>query len=117
MHLYSDYNTPVDLDYDAVAINNAIRNILLTPLGSLPGKPDFGSRINQIPFSLMDHITMDMLKKLIEEAIYKWETRIRIVQTNIESVPEFNKINVTIDYTYTDAELNKTSQISLSLIQ
>lgn len=115
-YLYKDYRTPNTFDYDAQAINNAIRNILLTPLGSLPGKPSFGSRLYQIPFSQLDHITIDLLKKIIEEAIRKWETRIQIISIEIESAEAYNKIIATINYTYTDQELNRASQLSLSLM-
>ena len=115
-HLYNDFDSVVTFDYDVNAINNAIKNILFTSVGSLPGKPDFGSRISELVFSQMDYITENMLKRLIVEALSKWETRIIIVNVELESVQEFNRILATITYRLKDDILNNTTSISLNLI-
>ena len=115
-HLYNDFDSVVTFDYDVKAINNAIKNILFTSVGSSPGKPDFGSRISELVFSQMDYITENMLKRLIVEALSKWETRIIIVNVELESVQEFNRILATITYRLKDDILNNTTSISLNLI-
>ena len=74
--LYTDLKTPSYPSYDIEAINNSIRNILTTSKGSLEGMPEFGSRLNELVFSQIDHITVDLLKNLIKEALDKWEDRI-----------------------------------------
>ena len=50
MALYSDFKSVGYFDEDVKAINNAIKNILLTNIGSLPGQPEFGSRLNELIF-------------------------------------------------------------------
>ena len=77
MALYTDYDSPSTVDYDVFAINNAIKNILFTQIGSVPGKPDFGSRLYELIFGQIDHITISQLKKLIQEPLYRWEKRIK----------------------------------------
>ena len=52
--LYEDFNTPEKTVFDEEAIKNSIRNILLTPIGTMPGKPDFGSRLLEDPFNQND---------------------------------------------------------------
>ena len=73
-HLYNDFDSVLTFDYDVGAINNAIKNILFTSVGSLPGKPDFGSRISELVFSQMDYITENMLKRLIIETFKMGKT-------------------------------------------
>ena len=116
MALYSDFKSVGYFDEDVKAINNAIKNILLTNIGSLPGQPEFGSRLNELIFEPIDHITIKMLKQLIQEALYKWETRIQVLNIEIQEVPEYNKLIASIDYMFKDAELNKTGHVSLNLL-
>ena len=66
--LYEDFVKPNSTVFDENAIKNSITNILLTHRGKMPGRPTFGSRIMQIPFSQNDEITKVLLKRIIEEA-------------------------------------------------
>jgi len=99
---YFDYNSPTDVVTNIDAINNAIRNILMTRLGSLPGKPDFGSNVINVVFELMDNTsTTDILRNSIIQALIKWEPRILINDVVIKEIPEYNKLIANISYTYT----------------
>lgn len=117
MTLYTDYDTIDTVSTDAAAINNAIRNILLTPLGSLPGKPTFGSNLYKLVFSQMDHTTEDLAKRFIKEALRTWEPRLIIRTIIIKEISEFNKMIITIGYEYRDKGLNINEQISLTYVQ
>ena len=98
---YFDYNSPTDVVTNVNAINNAIRNILITRLGSLPGKPDFGSNVMNIVFELMDNTsTTDILKNSIIQALLKWEPRITVSDIVIKEIPEYNKLIADISYIY-----------------
>lgn len=114
MSLYFDFVTVNRLSEDENAINNAIRNILNTPIGSLPGKPTFGSRIQELVFSQMDDLTKKLLKNVIIEALDYWELRIRVIDVNIETDDAYNKMIATILYQYNDDE-NKTSELTLGI--
>lgn len=101
MNIYFDYRTPSEVDTNEVAINNAIRNILLTRLGSLPGKPEFGSRLLEQVFDLMDgQLTEDLLKNSVVQALLKWEPRITILNVIITQLPEFNRVIIDVYYEY-----------------
>lgn len=117
MALYTDYVEVDDTNTDAAAINNAIKNILFTPLGSLPGKPRFGSRLNEILFAPIDFTTKDLMQRFIFEALRDWEERIIVDNVTINDVPEYNRLIATIDYRYRDKGLDVNSQLSVSLIQ
>lgn len=116
-YLYKDLQTPIHAKYDVNAINNAIKNILMTPLGSLEGMPEFGSRLYEIIFSQIDHITINLIKRLIAEAIYAWEDRIELISVDVNSVPEYNRLVASMTYRFKDDILNKYNTFSLNLLE
>lgn len=111
-NLYEDFISADKTNFDENAIRNAIRNILLTQKGSMPGRPTFGSRILEIPFNMNDYSTKVLIRRLVYEALKKWEKR--IVFTGI-SFPEtsYNKLVVKIDYYFRDASLKASVSVSL----
>ena len=115
--LYTDLKSPSYASYNIEAINNSIRNILTTQKGSLEGMPEFGSRLNELVFSQIDHITIDLLKNLIQEALRQWEDRIIISDIVISSVPEYNRLIASISYRLKDDILNVDYSISVELNQ
>ena len=115
--LYTDLKSPSYVSYNIEAINNSIRNILTTQKGSLEGMPEFGSRLNELVFSQIDHITVDLLKNLIQEALRQWEDRIIISDITISSVPEYNRLIASISYRLKDDILNVGYSISVELNQ
>jgi len=117
MALYTDFVTPSSTVTDAYAINNAIKNILLTKIGTLPGKPTFGCNLDDVLFSQLDKVTESIARKQIRISLIKWEKRIQVTDIIITSVPEFNKLSVVIHYMYQDKGLNLNEQISISLTQ
>ena len=114
-HLYHDLKSPTLDSFDVNAINNAVKNIIRTPVGSVCGMPDFGSRLNEVLFEPIDHITIDLVKQLIQEAIYKFEDRIIIVSIDVQGIPEYNRLLCTIKYRFKDDIFNRTSTLSLDL--
>jgi phage baseplate assembly protein W len=116
MTLYTDYTDVENIETDASAINNAIKNIIFTPKGSLPGKPTFGSDLHKVLFAPLDDVTENTMKRFIKEALTKWESRIVVYNVKVESVPEYNKLIATIDYEYRDKGLDINEQISINLI-
>jgi len=114
--VYFDYKTPTTIDTNAVAINNAIRNILLTRIGSVPGKPEFGSNIMDLVFELMDgRFTKDLLMSSIIAAIIKWEPRITILDIVIKEIPEYNRVIADITYIYTRMSQNVSTKVTIPL--
>ena len=84
------------------AINNSIRNILLTRRGSVPGKPRFGSDLHTLIFSQLDSLTESVAKSMIFACLTEFEDRIYITNIDLKSVEEFNKLVITVDYKYKD---------------
>lgn len=117
MAIYTDYNTVTTTDVDVEAINNAIRNILLTKKGSLAGKPTFGSNIHLAVFNQLDYITESDLKIYISEALTQWETRILIDEISFDSQPEYNRVVALINYSYKDNGLLLNERLNVTISQ
>lgn len=100
MAVFYDYSKSTTVDTDADAISNAIRNILLTPRGTMPGKPTFGSDLYKVPFEFIDHITSNLIKNFIINALLEFEPRIRIIEVIVTDIPEYNRVLADILYEY-----------------
>tara|TARA_Y100000004_G_scaffold142428_1_gene161988 strand:- start:3152 stop:3538 length:387 start_codon:yes stop_codon:yes gene_type:complete len=107
MAVYSDISLsfskhPVTNDIGKItnvsAITNAMRNILTTRLGERPFEPDYGSRIYDSLFELVDAISLDLLASAAREALEFWEPRIEILNVSPESNPDRNEVQLTIEF-------------------
>jgi phage baseplate assembly protein W len=107
--MYKDMN---DFESNAEginAINNSIRNILMTRRGSVPGKPRFGSDLYKIIFYPLDHLTEAMARNFIMEALNEFETRIIVSDIVFKKVEEYNKLIININFRYKDVEIGTSS--------
>lgn len=92
-------NVIVSSDIDA--IKNSIKNIILTPLGTRPFKPDFGSNVSKLLFEPADDFTAYAIKNEIITSLDKWEKRIRDVQVNVKHNDDHDfSVRITFQATY-----------------
>lgn len=61
-----------------VSIEDSIKDILLTPLGSRVMRPDYGSRLLELCDRRVDDEFRANLAWFVIEAVQKWEKRVRI---------------------------------------
>lgn len=113
--MYKDYSSVSTHVTDTAAVKNSIRNIILTPRGTLPGKPKFGSDIHKIIFSPLDALTETMAKNYIKEALSEFETRIDVDDIQIKKIEEFNKIVITVRFSYVDLSYSDNTTESVSI--
>lgn len=100
--MYKDL-TSIELNNtEEKAINNSIRNILLTRRGSVPGNPRFGSDLYTLIFSPLDSLTESVAKSMIFACLTEFENRISITSIDLKSVEEYNKLVITVNYKYKD---------------
>jgi len=100
---------------DVQAINNSLKNIFSTPLGSLPGKPKFGTRIHQLIFSQMDYATEITLMEMVREEVLRFEPRIILDTIKIRFLPEYNSISIEINYNFSSNSVLMEGSTSISL--
>lgn len=120
-YAYSDINldmahTPtMDLRYyiDVDAINQSIKNILLTRRGELISNPAFGSGIMGFLFEKATPLNKILIRKEIELALSNWEPRITVNLVDV-SFNE-NDVEVYLQYTVilTDQQLETYIQVEL----
>lgn len=121
--MYKDYSKVVKnnslnvntTNEEANAINNSIKNILTTTVGTVPGKPEFGSNIARYTFEQMDFITENIIREDILLSLRRYEPRINIQNIELRSVPEYNKYIIDILYSYRVQSVVKTETASISI--
>jgi phage baseplate assembly protein W len=100
VEVFKDFKKGDEYVTNAKAINQSIRNILTTMIGSMPGKPEFGSTIHELIFEPLDHIVEDSIISSVYGALGRWEPRINVLDVSVEQVPEYNRAVVSIEYEY-----------------
>lgn len=83
---------------DERAINNSIKNIVLTIPGEVPFNRDMGSKVNDYLFDLVDDGTAGTLMLEIRRAIAFNEPRAEDVEVYVEAQPDQNQFAVRVEY-------------------
>jgi uncharacterized protein len=50
--------------------------------------PDFGSRLNEIPFEPNDEVTNALIERYVVDAISRWEPRAAVLDTTITNTDD-----------------------------
>lgn len=93
---------------DAVAIRDAVKNIVLTRFGERPFNESFGSQVNNLLFENADEFLGDVLSQEIETAIRNFEPRVIPVRTDIYLLEDNNEIEVEIEFQIIGQPLTQT---------
>ena len=88
----------ITLLLDDRAINNSLKNIILTSPGEVPFDHDLGSSVRDYLFDIVDEGTAGLLNIEIERAINFNEPRVDIVKLVVDPRPDSNEFMVTIIY-------------------
>lgn len=85
----------------------SIRNILMTPKGSIPYDPDFGSALRQFVFDLNDEISQQLIKYYAFRDVQAQEPRLRVVGLDAT----FDVDNYTISFTVAFIAFSDPAQV------
>lgn len=77
----------VMLSSDKELIQQSIRTILSTPVGSHFFNREYGSHISRLLFEPNDRILVSLLDYFIYDAIDKWEKRVKFIDVSFEQPP------------------------------
>jgi len=83
---------------DANAIARSVRNIITTRPGEKLFNPEFGTKITDSLFELLDETTADEIKDEIRFSINNFEPRVRYISSIVEPKYDENAFNVKIIY-------------------
>lgn len=73
-----------------VSIEESIKDILLTPLGSRVMLPEYGSRLYELVDKRVDNEFKALLAYYVIDAISKWEKRVKIDKVVLKSFNDGN---------------------------
>ena len=84
---------------DLEAIRNSIKNIVLTPLGTRPFFPEFGTDVDSLLFENFNFITAVALEQEILTGVSRFEPRISNI--SVSATPQPDEHIYTINITFT----------------
>lgn len=106
--LFSDFLNdltphPINKDLGRIkndaAIKQSLKNIIMTNLGERPFQPLLGSNVNGSLFEPNDVILEENLRRDIVHAIRFYEPRVRVIQVDVYTYPEQDRVAVNIVFT------------------
>jgi phage baseplate assembly protein W len=80
------------------AVENSLHNILNTPIGSVPGHPEFGCGMDKFLFELIDPLIAQNIEEEIRYAIKRWEPRVSVRKVVVIEDPDYNRLVIKIAY-------------------
>ena len=80
------------------AIARSIRNIVFTQPGEKFFNPEFGSRVSESLFEIVDQVSTIAIRDEIRSSIINYEPRVKLGQVFVKPNPGENEMNVTITY-------------------
>ena len=83
---------------DSSAIARSIRNIVFTQPGEKFFQPDFGSKISESLFEIVDDSSAITIRDEIRSSIINYEPRVKLGQVFVKPNPAENEMNVKITY-------------------
>ena len=92
------------LNEDLIALKNSsaiarsIRNIVFTQPGEKFFNPEFGSRVSESLFEIVDEVSTIAIRDEIRSSIINYEPRVNLLVVLVNPNPDENEMNVTIKY-------------------
>ena len=80
------------------AIARSIRNIVFTQPGEKFFQPDFGSKVSESLFEIVDTASAISIRDEIENSITRFEPRVNVIEVKVIPNFEANEMNATIVY-------------------
>ena len=83
---------------DSSAIARSIRNIVFTQPGEKFFQPDFGSKISESLFEIVDDSSAVTIRDEIRSSIINYEPRVNLLSVSVNPNPDENEMNVSVKY-------------------
>ena len=80
------------------AIARSIRNIVFTQPGEKFFNPEFGSRVSESLFEIVDQVSTIAIRDEIRSSIINYEPRVRLLDVIVIPNEDDNEMNVTVKY-------------------
>ena len=80
------------------AIARSIRNIVFTQPGEKFFNPEFGSRVSESLFEIVDEVSSIAIRDEIRSSIINYEPRVKLLDVIVIPNEDDNEMNVTVKY-------------------
>ena len=80
------------------AIARSIRNIVFTQPGEKFFNPEFGSRVSESLFEIVDQVSTIAIRDEIRSSIVNYEPRVKLLDVVVIPNVDDNEMNVTVKY-------------------
>ncbi len=97
-NMTKNYKSDLSLTINNADVAQALESLILTPPGSVPFRPNFGSDIDDILFETMGLLQADRIRNRIQSAINSFEPRVNLGGVEVQPDLENNVYNVYIYY-------------------
>jgi len=94
-HSSGDVGRKVDVN----AVRQALSTLIFTQFGERPFQPGLGSPLYRLLFEPMDAITVEVLKKALENVIQNYEPRVILDRIDLVPFYDENSYELTIFFT------------------
>ena len=102
-------NNPLNDDLvslsDTTAIARSLRNIVFTQPGEKFFNPEFGSRVSESLFEIVDEVSSIAIRDEIRSSIINYEPRVKLLDVIVIPNVDDNEMNVTIVYEITGIDI------------
>jgi phage baseplate assembly protein W len=103
--------------FDAAAVKQSVKNLLLTSRYEKPFQPNFGANLNSALFALDTDYDPDYIQDLIADAIAKYEPRARVLEISLNLLPETNALDATIVFQVVNTNEIVSVDVSLTRLR
>lgn len=107
----------VRIKSDAAAINQSLKNLILTNHFERPFDPEFGGNIWEMIFEPLDSFSVINIEDRIQRAIKIKEPRVENLRIKIRPLREENTVIIKIYYTVPRSDAEQTTQFSIERVR
>ena len=97
------------------AINESLRNIFDTNIGTRLFNRSFGSRIQNILFEPMSEVSAKFILMEMQQVVDRLEPRVKLIQSQSQIIPEFDNNAYNVRLTYRILDTDDTGNFNLFL--
>ena len=97
-NMTKNYKSDMSLTINNSDVAQALKSLILTKIGSVPFRPNFGTDIDNILFENMGLLQADRIRNRIQSAINSFEPRVNLDGVEVQPDLENNVYNVYIYY-------------------
>lgn len=100
--------------YDEYAINQSIKNLVLTNHYERPFHPEIGSQITGLLFESWTPMLQSVIRQSIINTVTNFEPRVQLIDVVVYDRSDNNAVEVTITYKIVNTETPVTLDITLN---